>query len=143
MTEATTISGGTFLVLLGDGASPEVFTAPCGLTTRGFNQTKAVNETIIPDCADPDAATWAHRDAASFSGSISGAGLLAMESIPAWQAFFSSNASKSVKIQCGGAGHWTGKFHCTKFEVGGENKKRATVSIELQSDGIATWVDDT
>lgn len=139
MTEATTISGGEFLVLLGDGADPEVFTAPCGLVTRGFSQTKAVNETIIPDCSDPDTATWAVRDAASFSGSISGAGVLATESLSAWQAFFASSSSKNVKIQAGSAGHWVGKFHCTKFDIGGENKKRSTVSIELQSDGVATW----
>ena len=120
-----------------------MFTAPCGLVTRGFNQAKAVNETIIPDCTDPDTATWAHRDAASFSGSISGAGVVAAESLNTWQLFFASSASKNIKVQVGGVGHWTGKFHCTKLNVTGENKKRAMMDIELQSDGVATWVDDT
>jgi hypothetical protein len=48
--------------------SPEVFASPCGLNSRSFNRTAATNETNVPDCDDPDAASWLERDVVSLSG---------------------------------------------------------------------------
>ena len=70
MTKATTTTFGSFLIKLGDGASPEVFAAPCGLTTKGFNQTANVQETSVPDCADPDAPAYIERAVDTISSEI-------------------------------------------------------------------------
>ena len=65
MTQATTYPFSKFLVKIGDGAAPEVFTDPCGLTSKGFTRTANLNDTNIPDCDDPDAPSWLGRDVVS------------------------------------------------------------------------------
>lgn len=134
MTQATTLKFGSFLVELGDGASPEVFTAPCGLNTRSFNLTAAANETNVPDCDTPDAASWLERDITSLSRSISGAGVVADEDFDTWNTWAESGDSKNVKIVLG-ARIWIGPFKCTKLDITGNRGSRVTFNVTLDSDG--------
>src|SRR5690606_33512417 len=46
------------LIQVGDGADPEVFSAPCGLTTRGLNFSAETSDTTVPDCDDPSLPSW-------------------------------------------------------------------------------------
>ena len=58
MAAATPINFGDIAVLIGDGATPEVFTAPCGLTELTETTNVETNTTNIPDCDNVDIASW-------------------------------------------------------------------------------------
>ncbi len=138
MAQASTIKGGKIRVMLSDGASPAVFTAPCGLTQRSLTLTKNLNEVTIPDCDDPDKVDWIGRDAASLSMSISGEGVLASESIEDWLDAAESIDSVDVQVEVEfpvTTYIYAGKMHVESLEIGANNGERATISISMQSDG--------
>lgn len=138
MAQATTIKGGKVRVLLGDGASPETFAAPCGLTSRSITFTKALNDFQIPDCDDPDAVDWLGRDAVSLAMSVSGEGVLANESVDDWLAAWESVDPVNVRIEWEFPNRtiiWNGAMHIESFEVGAQNAQRATANVSMQSDG--------
>lgn len=142
MARPTTVSGKNLLVKVGNGADPEVFAAPCGLTTRGINFSKETNDTTVPDCDDPDLPSWTERDARTLAATVSGSGILAVEALPTWRGFFMSTDTKNCQIWVGTSGYFEGAFHCTSFNVTGEIGNKVQVEIELQNDGEVTWVDD-
>lgn len=138
MAQPTTIKGGKIRIMLGNDASPQVFSAPCGLTQRGLTLSKNLNEVTIPDCDDPDKVDWVGRDAASLSMSISGEGVLASESIVSWLDAGESIDSVDVKVEIefpATTYTYTGKMQVESVEIGANNGERATISISLQSDG--------
>jgi hypothetical protein len=135
MTQATTLKFSQFLIQLGDGASPEVFAAPCGLNSRGFSRTAATNDTNVPDCDDPDAPSWLDRDVVSLSGSLSGAGVVADEDFDTWDSWFTTGVSKNVKIKLG-TRTWTGPCKLTKLDVTGSRGKRVEFSAAIETDGV-------
>lgn len=136
MALATTFPFGEFLILLGDGASPENFADPCGLTSKGFTRTANMNDTNIPGCDDPDAAAWLGRDAISYQGAISGEGVVAEESIVTFEDWWASGqtVAKNVRIEVG-AHAWEGPFKLAEYNITGERGSKVTLSISLVSDG--------
>jgi predicted secreted protein len=134
MTQAQTLKFSQFLVLVGDGANPETFKAPCGLNSRSFNRTAATNDTNVPDCDNPDAPSWLERDVVSLSSSISGAGVVADEDFDVWNTWFEAGTTKNVKITLG-ARIWIGPYKCTKLNVTGNRGSRTTFDVTLDSDG--------
>lgn len=139
MAKPTTKKFSQFLIQLGDGASPEVFTAPCGLTSKGFNQSKSMQETAVPDCDDPDAPSYSEKGVDTISSEISGSGVLAMEALDTWKAFFASTDSKNVRIEIVGKGYWQGLFHLTTFNITSQRGQKINVDITLQNDGEYIW----
>jgi predicted secreted protein len=133
MAQAQTLRFGQFLIEIGDGAQPEVFTAPCGFTSRGFERTAATNDTNVPDCDDPDAASWLQRDVVSLSGSLSGSGVVADEDFDTWDTWL-GDASRNVRITLG-TRRWIGPMHLTSLSITGEKGKRVDFSAKLESDG--------
>ncbi|MBR0695948.1 phage tail tube protein [Bradyrhizobium lablabi] len=134
MSKASTLRFSQFLVEIGDGATPEVFMAPCGLNSRSFNRTAATNETNVPDCDDPDAPSWLERDVVSLSSSIAGAGVVADEDFDKWNAWFEAASTRNIRIKLGTRG-WIGPFKCTKLNVTGNRGSRVTFDVSLDSDG--------
>lgn len=143
MTLPTTLKFGKFKVEIGDGGSPEVFSAPCGFTQKSFNRSKSLNEVQIPDCDDPDAPVVVSRDVASISFAVSGQGVLAGESVAMWDAFYASTTSRNIKVTQEfaapiGTVVWTGKAHLESIEITAQVGNRVTANISLQSDGALT-----
>lgn len=140
MAQATTYKFSEFLVLIGDGGSPEQFADPCGLTSRGFQRTANMNDTNIPDCASPDAPTWLGRDVISYQASLSGAGVVASESIDTWEEWWTAGESKRCRIELGDLA-WEGSFRLSEFNITGERGQRVNLSVTLVSDGIVEPVE--
>lgn len=141
MAQPTTARFGKFKIELGDGATPEVFSAPCGFTSKSLTLTKNLEEVTIPDCADPDAVAWVGRDASTLSASVSGEGVLASESVETWLDAFEATESVSVRISIIFAAKtvtWLGKMHLSTFTPSADQGGRVTVSVEMQSDGELT-----
>src|SRR5690606_11224625 len=116
MAQPTTARPGKMRILLGDGGSPESFSAPCGLTSRAFSPTKNFGESPVPDCDDPDAPYWIGRDVQSMSASVSGEGVLAAEAAETWMEATFSTESVNVLIEIEfttGVWSFAGAFHVT------------------------------
>ena len=145
MAKPTTVNASKMIIKVGDGATPtEVFTAPCGMTTKGINFTKDVNEVNVPDCADPDAPAWKERAVVAMSAEISENGILDMESLDTWQDLLDDGLSRNFQIwldvpAAEHGGHWDGKFLLTGFNVTGEQGNKVQVAITTQSDGPVVW----
>lgn len=143
MAQPTTLKFGKLKIEIGDGASPEVFSAPCGFTQKAFNRTKTLNEVQVPDCDDPDAPVQVERDVASITWAITGQGVLAGEAVAMWDKFFDSTDSRNVKITeefAAPIGNvvWIGKAHLESYDKAAQVGQRVTANVSLQGDGALT-----
>lgn len=138
MAQATTIRGGKVRILLGTGTAPTVYTAPCGFTSRALTFTKGLEESIVPNCKNPDRIDWLGRDATSLGISVSGDGVMSYESIDVWDAAFQTRESVLARIEIEWPAKtiaWTGKVQVDSLEIGAPNGTRVTLSVSMQSDG--------
>ena len=138
MVAATTIKGGKVKVLLGNDATPTVYTAPCGFTSKSISLSKALNEVQVPDCDDPDKVDWLGRDSVSLSMGVSGEGVLAAQSVETWLDAWESVDSVPVKVEWEFPAKtitYTGRMHVETVESTAPNGQRATISVSMQSDG--------
>lgn len=144
MAKPTVIAGTKLLLLLGDGASPEVFGEPCGLTTKSFDLAASTNTTVLPDCADPEAAAWEATDINALSGSFSGQGVMAVESFSKWNDWFMSTEGKNMQIKLDHAdlGYYSGSFKLTSFKLAGTRGNKVTVDVSGKADGEVAWTDN-
>jgi len=141
MTQPTVIVGTKLLILVGDGGTPEVFSQPCGLTTRAFDLAATTNTTLIPDCDDPEAPAWEAKDVNALSAQISGNGVMAVESFDTWNDWFLSASSKHIQIKLDdpALGYWSGSFILTSLKYGGERGKKVTIDVTMVNDGTVIW----
>lgn len=138
MSAPITARPGKMRILLGNGGSPEVFTAPCGLTTKGLTVSKNLEEVTIPDCDDPDAVFFMARDVSSMSALISGEGVMAAESEGVWNdaAFNTESVNCRVEVEFStGTRVLSGAFHLDSYGINAAQGQRVSVSISMQSDG--------
>lgn len=141
MAQPTTAKAGKMRILIGDGETPEAFSAPCGLTTKSLTISKNLSEVTIPDCDDPDAPYWLARDVSNMSASISGDGVLAAEAEGVWHAASFSTDSINVRLEIEfstGTRSYEGAFHIENFSPTVTTGERVSASISMQSDGIVT-----
>jgi hypothetical protein len=141
MAKPTTHSFGEFLIEIESDDSPGVYLAPCGLTTKGFNQTASTQETTVPDCDNPDAPAYVERAVDTISTEISGSGVLAEEAFDIWQAWFDSARAKSVRIYPMGAsnGFYGGQFILSAFNMQVQRGQKVPVDVTMVSDGQTIW----
>lgn len=138
-------SASKLLLKIGDGASPEVFAAPCGITTKAFNFSSAVNEVDLVDCANPDAVGWVANEKRNSSLAVSGSGVLDTTVLDTYWDFYRSVDAVTCQLQLNvaagvGGGYWQGDFHLTGFNVTGTHGEKVQVDLSLINDGEVTWV---
>ncbi len=139
MAQPTTIKGGKVVVTLGKLVGADFdYAAPCGFTSKSVTFDKALGETLLPDCEDPDAVGWLARDAESLSMGVSGEGVLAEQSTDTWLDAWHSDESVPVKVAIifpSKTITYTGKMHVSSFSFAAPQSGRVTSSVEMQSDG--------
>lgn len=154
MAQGTSIKFGQQALLIGNGATPEVFVAPCGITSltkvTNFNTTT----TEVPDCDDPDLPSWLTIDPVSKQMVLSGSGVLTVEYLRYWDAWDNdrdpdTNALlpdlfKTVRwyrnlTGANGGGYYAGPALLTRFEEAGANKGRYQVTFSITFDGKPIW----
>jgi hypothetical protein len=145
MAQPTVLPGTKLLVLVGDGASPEVFAAPCGLTTQSFGLTAATNTTVLPDCADPELPAWEAKDISSLAAQITGSGVMAVESFDTWKDWFMSAAAKNAQVKLDNAalGHFSGSWILSSFKLTGQRGNKVTIDVTMDNNGAVIWTDAT
>lgn len=142
MAQPTVIPGTKLFILLGNGATPEVFASPCGLTSQGVDFTASTNTTIIPDCVDPEAAAWEAKDINALSAQVTGTGVMAVESFSTWNDWFQSADIRAlqIKLDAPALGHWLGDFVLSSLKYGGTRGEKVTIDVTLVNSGAVLWV---
>lgn len=138
MSYPTLIKGQKFALQLGDGGDPEMFTTVCGITTRGLQRTRAVNETQNWDCENPDALPLTEREASTSDWSISGSGQAVEAELDRLDAAFNTPASWRIILMGSGSTvirSWTGTAIMTDYNTGAVNGEKATISLTLSGTG--------
>ncbi|MER2536028.1 MAG: phage tail tube protein [Rhizobiaceae bacterium] len=139
MAAPTTVKGGKFRVLLGNGDDPLTYSAPCGFLSKSLTMTKGLEDVALPDCDDPDNIPWLGRDATSLSITISGEGVLASQSVEAWLDAWENTDSVPVKVEIEFPAKtitWTGKMQIGTLTMGHPSPLgRVTNNVEMSSDG--------
>lgn len=145
MARPTTYKFGELIIEVGDGGDPEVFGAPCGLTSKDFNAQAQTADTNVPDCDDPDAASWLERDVTSLTRDISGSGVLAGEFLETWDDWWTSANTRNCRVSLEGGAlgswQWSGAYILQQFQITGSIGEKLQVSVVMVSDGEVTRED--
>jgi Phage tail tube protein len=145
MTQPTTLKGSKVLIVLGNGASPEMFAAPCGLTTKAINLSATANEFNVPDCDDPDLPMYTERVISALSAGVTGAGSLALEAYDDWRNWYFSAQPQNIRVvidapQAKGGGYYEMSAVLTAFNTIGNVGELATIDVTIASNGEFKWV---
>lgn len=142
---AVNYTRGVKLVLkIGDGASPEVFTAMCSINAeRGITFNAQTSDETIPDCADLDAIAWVAREKQTLSVDVTGGGMLDKGNVKTMWDFFEADTSTNCQIvldddTAANVITFEGAFQLTSFEITGNRGEKVTTSLSLSSDGAVT-----
>jgi hypothetical protein len=146
MARPTTLRFGAGAIYFEETAAPGTFTKICGFTEITFSVDKDLNDTVVEDCADPDAPAWIERDVVSQSAPFSASGVLAKEAWPLVKSALLTTTARKVRIIVAGLGEGgatpneriEGNFHVTA-EVSGERGSRFNIAITGESDGEVTF----
>ena len=151
MAAPTVITGTKLLVLIGFGGdspgSPDVFSEPCGLTTKGFDLTASTNTTLIPDCTDPSLPAWEAKDVNSLSAEVTGSGVMAVESFHTWLDWFLGATERQARIQLVSPttsplslGYLQGAFILSKLSYQGTRGQKVNIDVTLSNNGALAFV---
>lgn len=136
-----------FLILLGDGASPETFAFPCGANARSVTFTNNLGEETVLDCADPLGELAAiQRWIESQDTQLSISGRVAKGHIEVWRDWVDDGVEKNVRIQfdesgANGGGYYTVAAYLQQLEWGSEGKGTATFTATIMGSGPRVWTD--
>lgn len=145
MAQGTPVYFSDQVILLGDGAEPEVFTAPCGITSVTKTTNKETGTVNMPDCDDPDLPGWLRIYLISNQMVLSGSGTVALESLDRWSDWDIAGDMKNVRfyrdIAAGvGGGYFVGPALLTQWEEAAEARAPYTFTFGITFDGQPTWV---
>lgn len=139
MTAVSAIRGTKFLIMIGNGAIPEVFAHPCLINTkRGVKFTSSANKVIVPDCDNPDDPAFQQVIKDALSISVDGSGILdnKQATIEFYDGWWRSPDPKNVQLWLGTLGYWAGAFVLTNWDISGDRNENATANLSLESHGI-------
>lgn len=134
-------NGREFLIKMGDGADPEVFSTICGLTSKSFTLNNETFDVTTADCEAPSGALWRELLTGMKSVSLSGNGLF--ENKTQSEAIIAiAMAGESVanfQVIWPDLGVFAGAFVFATFEGGGEQAGGVTQGLSLESTGEVTF----
>ena len=142
MALAKTLPFANFVLLLGDGSSPnEVFTAIGALTSRSFKGKLTTGSTDIPDITDDAAVMWPEQEGKSLSFEMSAEGVYALDQSSVLRTWFLSGAVKNVQLKisepmASDGGTYAGAAVLTDLSFDAKKAEKSTFSITISSSGI-------
>ena len=108
MAKPTTKTFSKFIVEISPVAEPYVWVAPCGFNTKSLNMAASTSTATVPDCDDPEGASWDEAGVDGLSGQIQGNGVMADENTALWEQWFDSAAPMMVRRRIPGSGYRQG-----------------------------------
>lgn len=141
MSFPTKLKGTKLVLMLGDGEVSEAFTAVCGITTKGFQRTRATNDQTDWDCADPDAPPVTVRDIGAGDWTMTGSGVVNLTNLDDLEAAYEE--ARNWRIGFYGTGTtlirtYTGSAVMTDLTINGVNGQFADISLTLAANGELT-----
>lgn len=145
MAQALTVRFGEQALLIGDGADPEVFSAPCGITSLTKSTSTNTSDVDIPDCDDPDLVVWLGIDEVSKRMTLTFSGTIAQQSLALWQEWELDGGLRNVRwlrnlTNLDLRGYLQGPALLTEFEETAEGRGRYTFTGTIIFDGKPVWV---
>ena len=140
----TTMTFGQLVVEIGNGANPELFSAPAGFDNKAFNKTASASEANIPPTNAPDAPGFTARGISALSIEVTGSGVMATEDAPMWTAFWLGGVAKNVRVTRTGIDYWVGPAVLTAYNetaARAQNGNLVQASVTMSSAG--PWTQTT
>jgi hypothetical protein len=134
-----------FLILLGDGASPETFASPCGANARSVRLINNLGSEALLDCDSPlDQVAAIRRWLESQDTEISISGRVSLESWADWRAWADNGAEKNIRVlvdeaSADGGGYWSLEAFLGQLELGTEGKSTMTFTATISGSGRRVW----
>lgn len=142
MAEPDIIRGTYVSILMGDGATPEVFTPICGITARDFTHQGQTKDIATRDCADPESVPVRRLIVTSEQWDLSGSGQLNRSQLSLVDA--AMLVTKNYRFVIGEpadnmvyGGYYAGPAMLTQKKITGNDDDMAGIELTIGSDG--TW----
>lgn len=138
---------GTYItVLMGNGASPEVFVPICGLTTKTFTFQTNTSDDFVRDCADPESVPWRYVTATGKQCDLAGSGLLNLDQLEDILAANGELRNYRYVVDApsgntGYTGYFAGAGMLTNLQIAGPEDAKGTKDITIASDGPWDFVE--
>lgn len=135
------------LILLGDGADPEVFDHPCGANAKDIDMNNNTGEEVVLDCDTPlDVAPSVIRYIESQDTTVSLSGTIATTSFPTWRDWADAGSVKNVKIlldlpSAQNGGSWLVPAILSNFKMTSQNHAVVKFSATISGAGRRVWTD--
>lgn len=153
MAQAKTITFGKVLLLLEEQDSSGgagTYVAPCGVEQLTMTINVETNNTNIPDCDDPDLASWLATDVVSQQMTIEGEGVLDTDAMQMWQDWWYNDGASERNVRWyrnltapNGGGHFQGPAVLTAYSETGQRGQRWRQTFTLALNGKPTFTPAT
>lgn len=147
MALAKTIKFSKVIVLLESTTTPGTYSAPCGVESLTMTVNVETETTNVPDCANPDLASWLETDVVSQQMTIEGEGVLDGDAMQEWQKWWFgalSGQPRNVRFfrdltAINGGGNFTGPAILTAYSESGQRGQRWRNSFTIAFSGKPTF----
>lgn len=134
------------LVKMGDGATPEVFTAICGLQDGTVNRTVNTQDRFVRDCAKPGEIPERKVKATGRQSDITGTGLTNAAEVSRVEAALGKVKNYKIEVYADDGtdtgdllGTWSGAFMLTAANNTIPREGTSAFEMTLVSHGAMTW----
>jgi predicted secreted protein len=133
--------GVRLVVKVGNGASPEVFTALCTINAeRGITFNAQTNDDTVPNCEDIEAIKFLSREKSSLSVDVTGGGKNNKPDNKILWDWWKSPDPRNCQVVLddddpANVITWEGAFHLTQYDLTGNDGEKVLSTITLASDG--------
>lgn len=132
------------IVLIGDGADPQVYSAFCGLTTRNINLNGNLVEVTSINCADPGGTVWRQVRAGIQSFDVDANGFYENRAQTVRVIDAKNNGTYlPLKIIVPDLGEFVADFAVGNLGIGAELEGDVTMTTQLQSSGAVVFTAET
>ena len=141
MSVPSVIKGQYLNILLGNGASPEVFAIICGITTRSFTDQVNTGDVYIRDCAAPENIPVRKVNVTGQAWELSGSGYLnRAQQANLYAALGVTKNWRFDQAQPTGdtvyGGHWDGPAVLESIKLGATDGDLVAIDLTIKSDGV-------
>lgn len=141
MAKATTKAFHKFLLKLETTPGSGIFTALCGLTSRGINREHNMSETEVPDCADESLPAAVERAVQSSSVTMEASGVYAAESHKRLYDWWANGVALDVQIEyvdatAGQIRYEEGPAYLTGFNNSVARGEKLSAELSIAFDGV-------
>ena len=144
MARPAIVKGSYVDILVANGASPAVFTAICGLTTRSYTHQVNTADQFVRDCADPEDVPHRRLTVTGEQWDLSGEGLYNRAQAAVIRAAVGVTRNyrfvvSEPAIETVEDGFYEGPAMLTNLQLGGSDGEFGSVSVQIVSDGAWGW----